>query len=175
MKTLTLLLGFLLTASLFSQIDSSRTFGLPEMKIRQKENGKVVTYMFDNTLNKFTLTSSQLLPDTNKYKYKVNLADIKSVSMRNGTQLWKVAGIVGSVGFFLGFLAGGFFDFHGSPTFHVDQAFALGALTAVPFALLGGIIGALSPAFDEYSLTQNTDKQKYDALMRIFTKYRQKR
>lgn len=175
MKTLTLLLGLILTVSLFSQIDSSRTFGLPEMKIRQNENGKTVTYLFDNTLNKFTLTSSQLLPDTNKYKYKVNLVDIRTVSMRNGTQLWKVAGILGSVGFFLGFLAGGFFDLHGSPTFHVDQAFTLGALTAVPFALLGGIIGALSPSFEEYTLNGNTDKQKYDGLMKIFKKYRQKR
>lgn len=175
MKTLTLLLGFLLTINLFSQNDSTRTFGLPEMRIKQKENGKVVTYLFDNTLNKFTLTPSQLLPDTNKYKYKVNLVDIKAVSLRNGTQLWKVAGIVGSVGFFLGFLAGGFFDLHGSPTFHVDQAFTLGALTAVPFALLGGIIGALSPSFDEYTLNGNTDKQKYDGLMKIFKKYLQKR
>ena len=175
MKTLTLLLGFLLASSIFSQNDSTRIFGLPEMKIKQQESGKVVTYMFDNSLNKFTLTPLHLLPDTNKYTYKVDLKDIESVSMRNGTQLWKIAGIVGSVGFVLGFLAGGFFDLHSSPTFHVDQAFGLGALTTVPFALIGGIIGALSPAFDEYSFTGNTDKQKYDALMRIFTKYRQKR
>ncbi|HMQ80082.1 MAG TPA: hypothetical protein PKE39_11050 [Ignavibacteria bacterium] len=175
MKTLTLLLGLLLASSIFAQNDSSRTFGLPEMKIKQFESGKVVTYMFDNSLNIFTLTPSHLLPDTNRYTYKVDIKDIESVSMRNGTQLWKIAGIAGSVGFFLGFIAGGFLDIHNSPTFHVDQGFALGALTAVPFALIGGIIGALSPAFDEYSFTGNTDKQKYDALMKIFKKYRQKR
>ena len=175
MKTLTLLLGFLLASSIFFENDSIRIFGLSEMKIKQQESGKVVTYMFDNSLNKFTITPLHLLPDTNKYTYKVDLKDIESVSMRNGTQLWKVAGIVGSVGFVLGFLAGGFFDLHSSPTFHVDQAFGLGALTAVPFALIGGIIGALSPAYDEYTFTGMANKQKYDALMRIFTKYRQKR
>ncbi len=175
MKTLTLLLGFLLASSIYSQNDSTRIFGLPEMKIKQMESGKVVTYMFDNSLNKFTLTPLHLLPDTNKYTYKADLKDIRSVSLRNGTQLWKVAGIVGSVGFFLGFVAGGFLDIHKSPTFHVDQAFALGALTAVPFALIGGIVGALSPAFDDYSFSGKTDKQKYDELSRIFKKYRQKR
>ncbi len=85
MKTLTLLLGFLLPFSIYSQIDSIRTFGLPEMRILQKEKGKEVTYVFDNSLNKFTLTPTTLLPDTNMFKYKVNLSDIHKVSFHNGS------------------------------------------------------------------------------------------
>lgn len=59
MKTLTLLLGFLLASSIFSQNDSSKTLGLSEMKIMQVKYGKAVTYNFDNSLNKFTLTPAE--------------------------------------------------------------------------------------------------------------------
>lgn len=175
MKTLTLLIMLLSIHPLFSQTDSSVTFGLPEMRIKQVEKGKIVTYDFDNSLNKFILTPSMLLPDTNKYKYKVKLADVKQVQFRTGSNFWNVAGIVGSVGFVLGFFAWGYFDFNDRPDFHINQAVMGGFVTAIPFALIGGIFGALSSNYEDYEFPGMNDKQKYSALLKVFKKYQQKR
>lgn len=175
MKTLTLLLSIIITSSLFCQSDTAFTFGLPELKIYQKEKGKNVTYMFDNSLNKFTVTPTFLLPDTNRYNYRVSLNDLRKVTIHNGSNFWNVAGVTGAVGFGLGFLLWGFFDFSSKPTFHVDQGVLGGLVTAIPFALVGGVFGALSHNYDEYDLAKLNEKQKYEALKKIFKLNAQKR
>lgn len=168
MKSLSLLLSIILISQLFPQSDTSFSFGLPEMKIYQIEKGKLITYVFENSLNKFTVTPSFLLPDTNRYNYRVSLNDLRKVSIHNGSNFWNIAGITGTVGFCLGFLAGGFFDFDNKPNFHINQAVLGGLVTAIPFALVGGVFGALSHNYDEYDLSKLNDKQKYVALQRIF-------
>ena len=175
MKTLTLLLYLVFITSIFSQTDSAVTFGLPEMRIKQKEKGKVVTYEFDNTLNKFTVTPAFLLPDTNIYKYKVKLTDVNSISFKNGTNVWSAAGVTGAVGFVLGFFAGGYFTFHGTPKFNFNNALAGGLVFAVPFALVGAVVGLLIPRYEDYDVKKIPVKQKYEALKRIFLKHQQKR
>ena len=175
MKNITLLIMLIFIHPLFSQTDSVFTFGLPELRIKQSEKGKIVTYDFDNTLNKFTLTPTMLLPDTNKYNYKVKLSDIRQVQFRNGSNFWNVAGVTGAVGFVLGFVTWGFFDFSSKPQFHINQAVLGGLITAVPFALIGGIFGALSGNYEKYEFQGMDDRQKYNALLKVFKKYRQKR
>ncbi|MBE2226404.1 MAG: hypothetical protein IAE93_03650 [Ignavibacteria bacterium] len=175
MKTLTLLFYLVFITSLLSQTDSAVTFGLPEMRIKQTEKGKVVTYEFDNSLNKFTVTPGFLYPDTNKYRYKVKLNDINSVSFKNGTNVWSAAGVTGAVGFVLGFFAGGYFTLHGTPKFNFNNALAGGLFFAVPFAIVGGVVGLLIPRYEDYDVKKIPAKHKYEALKRIFLKHHQKR
>ena len=175
MKTVTLLLCLFAVTASYSQNDSFSVFGLPEMKIRQKENGKTITYIFENTLNKFTLTPGSLLLDTLRFKYKVDLKDISRISFHNGSNFWNAAGITGSVGFVLGFLAFGFFDFNERPVFHVNQAILGGVISALPFALVGGLIGALTYNYDDYDIHKLNELQKYKKLKVLFRTYRVKR
>ncbi len=177
MKTITLLLGLLLTSALFSQIDSNRTFGLPEMKIKQVEKGKIVDYIFDNTLNKFILTLTVLYPDTNKYNYRVKLADIKRVSFHNGSEFWNVVGVTGAVGFGIGFLVIGAVGsiWQENHHFNFEAGFIGGVIFAVPIAVIGGVFGALSPKYDNYDIHKLTVAQKYDSLRKLFIKYKVKR
>ncbi len=172
MKTKTLLLGILMTASIFAQSDSIRTFGLPEMRILQKEKGKEITYVFDNSLNKFTLTPTTLLPDTNMFKYKVKLNDIREVSFHNGSQVWPVARTVGIVGFVLGFFAGGFFSWDSHPKFDLGRALVGAFYLGLPFALVGAVVGLLIPDYEKYDIKKLNQKQKYDTLRKLFSKYR---
>lgn len=171
MKTITLLLGFMIVLPLFSQTDSSHVFGLPQMKINQKEKGKDITYYFDNSLNKFTLTPNSLFPDTNRYRYKVNITDVNKVSFRNGSHVWGAAGVTGAAGFVLGFLFWGYFRPDGPAKFTFSHAILGGAVISVPFALIGGLIGLLLPKYDDYNIINIKNSQKYETLKRLFKKY----
>ena len=175
MKTLTLLLCFMIVCTAYPQTDSSYTFALPKLRIKQKENGNLITYQFENSLNKITLTPGRIIPDTNKYKYKAELNDIKYVYIQNGSAFWDAAGVKEAVGFGLGFILWGFFDFTEHPKFHIDQAILGGLITALPFGLIGGVIGGLSEHYDEIDLENMNRQQKYEALKRIFKNYQQKR
>lgn len=177
MKSLTLLLSIVISSVLFSQSDTSDTFGLPELRIFQKEKGKNVTYVFDNSLNKFTLTPTFLLPDTNRYIYKVRLADINQISFVNGTHALNAAGITGAVGFGMGFLLFGAIStlFSSEEVFSVSFAFLGGLVTAVPAAVIGLVFGALSPKYEEYSFPGFSDQKKYETLKKLLKKYNQKR
>lgn len=177
MKSLTLLLSIVISSVLFSQSDTSDTFGLPELRIFQKEKGKNVTYVFDNSLNKFTLTPTFLLPDTNRYIYKVRLADINQISFVNGTHALKAAGITGAVGFGLGFLIFGGISaiFSSEQLFNINFALLGGLITALPAALLGAVFGALSPDYEKFDIAALSDMKKYETLKKLFKKYNQKR
>lgn len=175
MKTITLLLGFLIVLPLFSQTDSINVFGLPQMKIYQKEKGKEIAYYFDNSLNKFTLTPNSIFPDTNRYKYKVSIKDINKVSFRNGSHVWGAAGVTGAAGFVLGFLFWGYFNLDGPVKFTFSHAIVGGAIVSVPFAIIGGLIGLLLPKYDDYSLININNDQKHEALKKLFKKYQERR
>ncbi len=155
-------------SQIYSQIDTVNIYALPELRIKQKENGKEITYLFENRLNKITLTPAKIYPDTNKYRYKVNLKDIRFMYIRNGSSFWDVAAITGTVGYVLGFLGWGFFTLDGPLKFHFDRAVYGGIFVGVPFALIGGLIGLFFNHYDEYDLNNMNEKQKYEELKRIF-------
>ena len=174
MKTLAVLLLVLLQGMMFSQTDSSEVFALPKMLIKQKGKGDDVLYRFDNNINKFTLTPTQLTYDTLRYNYSVELAKIRQVHFANGSAFWNVASVTGAVGFGLGFLVGGFFTFreHGPVEFNVGTAFLGGVIIAVPFALFGGIIGAFFVNYDEYDPSGVQKNKRYEYFKKLFAKYR---
>ncbi len=174
MKTLSVLLLALFPGMLFSQNDTAEVYALPKMMIKQKEKGNEVLYNFEKGLNKFTLTPTMLISDTLRYKYSVDLSNVKQVYFARGSAFWNVAGVTGAVGFGLGFLLFGFFDFNPHPKFHVDQAFLGGAITAIPFALIGGLFGALSDNYDSYELKAVAKNKRYEYFKKLFTKYRVK-
>lgn len=161
----------LFVSQVYSQIDTVNIYALPELRIKQKENVKEITYLFENKLNKFTLTPSVLYPDTNTYKYKVKLKDIKILYIHNGSAFWDVAAVTGAVGFVLGFLGWGFFTLDGPPKFHIDQAVYGGFFVGVPFALIGGLIGLTYNHYDDYELKNMPENRKYIELKRIFEKH----
>jgi hypothetical protein len=75
------------------------------------------------------------------------------------------------VGFGLGFLAGGFFSFDPHPKFNLAQALFGGLIFALPFALIGVIVGALIPAYDEYEVNKIPLEQKRTYIMKLLKKY----
>lgn len=175
MKTITLLLGIFIALPLFSQTDTNNFFDLPQMWLYQKEKRKVVSYYLDNSPNKITLTPNSLILDTNRYNFKANINDINKISFRNGSHVWGAAGVTGAVGFALGFLFWGYFQLDGPVKFTFSHAIVGGAVISVPFALVGGLIGLLIPKYDDYSMINISDNQKYDTFKRLFKKYHQKR
>ncbi len=172
MKALAVLLLVVLQGIMFSQTDSTEVFALPKMLIKQKGKSDDVLYRFDNNINKFTLTPSRLTYDTLRYNYSVELTKIRQVHFANGSAFWNVASVTGAVGFGLGFLVFGFFDFNPNPKFHINQAILGGFLSAIPFALVGGVIGAFSDNYDDYDLTKVQKNKRYEYFKKLFAKYR---
>lgn len=175
MKTIILILLIELTFNCFAQTDTVNIFALPQLRIKQLEKGKLITYQFEKKLNKLTLTPNFLYPDTNTYKYIADINDIKIVYIRDGSAFWDVAGVTAAVGFALGFVGWGFFDLDNPSKFHLNQAILGGFITAIPFALIGGGIGAFTDHFEEYSLSKYNRQQKYEALKKILKKNSVKR
>jgi hypothetical protein len=161
------------TCNLFSQTDSVYNFTLPEMKIKQKENGKTVTYVFEKDFNKFSVTDSFLTADPKGYKYNVKIADIKRIEFRNGTYWWRTALVAGAVGFGIGVLFGLANDLSKQTgewqiKLGVGGILFLGGLVAAPLAIIGGVFGAISPYYEIYTLTSgNTDKKREELLKAI--------
>jgi len=167
-KPFLILLLLMFAMNLKSKTDFIASFNMPEMKIYQKEKGKQVIYKFDDESNKLTVTSNQLIADTNTYKYSVSLSDISKIAIRNGTHFWGAAAGVGAFGFVLGFFAGAYFTLgDGTPKFNIGEALVGGALFAIPFGLIGGLFGLLFPNYDEYNI-YNTKESKYQRLIKIF-------
>jgi hypothetical protein len=173
-KTLTAVLILLVSVSAFSQSDSTIIFALPKMFIKQKEKGSLVLYKFENNLNKFTLTPGFLTIDTLRYNYSVELSKIKQVHISNGSAFWDAAGVTGAVGYALGFIIFGFFDFNEHPKFHINQAILGGFITALPFALIGGVIGSFTDHYDTYELRGIPGEKRYEYFRKLFRKYSRK-
>lgn len=147
------LLALLLTSSiLFAQSDSVYRFNIPEINIRQYEQGKLVTYGFDNDDNLFLLTDSLLKADSDKYKYTVRLNDINSFSIRNGFSDFGGAKYGGFIGAGIGFVFGVMNAVVFRPKF-AEIALVIPGLTAAGFlggAIIGGFLGSFHPKYDGY-------------------------
>ncbi len=172
MKLLTLII--ITTASLYSQTaDSTFQFFLPELKISQLEKNKEVTYEFENERNIFLMSDSFLVADPVKYNYVVRIADIKKVSVRDGTYVWKTAGIVAAVGGVIGLLAGTgmyiFLDSIETKALFVIPAFTFGG--ALVGGLIGGLFGLAVPYFESYPQTEKDAGKKKEVLKKIFKSY----
>jgi hypothetical protein len=170
---------------LSAQTDTSSVFVMPEMKISQKEKTEQVTYKFEGDRNIFLVTDSFLVANPDKYNYKVNLFDLKKISVRNETYVWKTAGIGAAVGFVLGMVfgialkyGGGEGGGHPNISFH-DMPFtailALGSIGAISFAVIGASIGAAITYFENYNILGSShDKRKLE-LIKVLKRYRMKR
>jgi hypothetical protein len=154
---------------IFSQSDS--VFMLPQLKIYQKENGKKVVYSFEQfKFNKFTVSGNYLIAVTHRYNYKVNINDIRQVSLRDGNNGLTLAGYGAALGFVLGFFAGGYFTIDGPVKFNIKNAIPAGFIIALPFGLIGGLVGMLSPDYDDYDLSKVTKDYRLEMLKKILKK-----
>jgi hypothetical protein len=172
-KLFLIFLIFTFFSTAYSQPDS--VFMLPQLKIYQRENGKNVIYSFEQyRFNKFSFNGNYLIADTHRYKYKINIDDIRQVSFRDGNNGWTMAGYGAALGFVLGFFAGGYFDLSENPhkEFHLNQAIPGGLIFALPFGLFGGLIGLLSPDYDDYDLSKINKDYKPSMLKNILKKNR---
>lgn len=161
----------LLCNIVFAQSDTA-VFLLPELKIFDNVEKSGVNVHFEEKNNKFSLFESLLVADTGKYNYSVNINSIRKIGFRNGTNFWGGAAIGAVVGFVAGFFAGGYFGIDGPVVFHFAGAFVGAALFSIPFAGAGGLIGLLSPKYDEYELTGSDLSNKRSQLYRILKKNR---
>ena len=171
-----LIIALLLTSSiLYSQNDSVYKFILPELKITQIENGKDVTYGFDNDINVFLLGDSSLTADPLKYNYKVTIADIKKFGISDGNYGWRAAKTAGLVGGAIGVILGTGLSFvygngsNGTGLFIVIPAFVLSGVLAG--GIVGGILGSFVPYYENYSHFTSDTHAKKEVLKQIFKKH----
>jgi hypothetical protein len=164
---------------LFCQADSA--YILPELRIYQKTNNEISQYNFDQYKhNKFSVNDSLLIANPLIYNYKVKLDEIKRISIHNGTHFWGAAKVTGVTGFVLGFVFWGFFEpppIEPSSTtkkteFKIGGAIIGGLMTAVSFGLVGGLVGLLSPYYDDYDIYKVRNELKSAYIKKIFYKNR---
>ena len=155
-----------------SQTDSVYNFLMPELKITQTENDKLITYNFDNDINRFTLNGNTLRADTVKYRYNVSIQDILSVSIRSGNHFWKGAGIGAAIGFIAGVMLWGNFSMEGSSSdFSVNNAVMGGVITALPIGLIFGLLGSLSPTYEDFIFYNKDLTAKRRDILNAFRKW----
>lgn len=174
MKQIVIIFLFAGGLNLSSQTDSVCNFTLPEVKIYKKGDAKDVAYKFDKNKNKFILNDSSLIANPFRYNYKIKLSDINKISLRNGTNFWGGVAYGAAFGFVIGFFAGGYFTLHEPVRFHLEGAIIGSFVFAVPFGLLGGLIGLLSPKYDDFEIYKIKSENKEKYLLKIFNKYRLK-
>ncbi len=167
-----LFLALLLTSSiLYSQNDSMYNFTLPDLKITQIENGNKVMFDFDRECD-FTLQELSLIADTNIYKYRVPIADIKKITISDGNNGWrsaKVMGLVGgSIGLLTGILFSAGFQIKEPALFYFLPLMTLSGMTIG--GLLGGLIGITAPYYENYDKFSNDPSIKLYQLKGIFAK-----
>lgn len=177
MKTVFIVIIYSYSFNIYSQIDSIYNFTLPEMKIKQKENGKTVTYVFEKDFNKFSVSDSFLTADPKSYKYNVRIANITKLEFRNGTYWWRAALAGGAAGFGIGVLIGlGAALSKQTGEYQIKPGFwevlVFGGLLAVPLAVIGGLFGAISPYYEIYSLTPGNPDKKKEELLKAIKKHK---
>lgn len=160
---------FILTLYSFAQPEPV-VFNLPELKIYDNMKKKDRYIHFAEKNNSFLLKESLLVADTNKFSYSVNIENIHKISFRNGSNFWGGAAIGAAIGGVIGFFFGGYFTVDGPVKFKLGTALVGIAALSIPFGAAGGLIGLLSPRFEEYILTGNDAKIKHSKLLRIFKK-----
>lgn len=160
---------------LFAQTDSTFKFTLPQLKIYQHEKKKDVSYDFDNEKNIFFLSDSLLTANPEKYKYSVPLADIKKISVRDGTYVWKTAGIIGGVTAGFGLLIGAtVYALVSKASNESNLILVIPALTLIG-AFVGGVVGVLVgfsvPYYENYTMREKDLAKKKEMLKKIFSIY----
>ncbi len=168
------LLALLLTSSiLYSQSDSVFKYSLPELKISQIEKGKEVIYGFAEDRNIFILNDSTVKADPVKYKYSLLISDLKSVSILDGNNGWRSAKVMGLVGGSIGLLTGIIF----SAGFQIKEPSLFSFISLMTLSgmaaggLLGGVIGAAVPYFENYNHFSNELAVKQKQIKEIFIKH----
>lgn len=175
MKILSALILISLNILVYSQSDSVYEFTLPELKITQLEKGKDVIYGFTEDRNIFLVRDSMLIADPNRYKYQVQVSNIRKLLILNGNYGWRGAKVMGLVGGGLGVILGTIFvaEYGG----FTDKTGLIIAIPAFLLAgiltggILGGILGATIPYFEEYSKFSDDVQAKKEILKRLFRKH----
>jgi hypothetical protein len=160
---------FLLLASnfIYSQSDSSNTYILPELKIRQNENGSNVVYEFKNPRNKIILNKDFLTGDTNIYKYKASIQDVNKIVIIKNPNLIHVLAISFIGGAIIGAVLRGY-DFEGSNNATFTQRLAAGLIAGGIVSFIAGGIAFLITPDKEYSLSEMNLQKKRNKLKKIF-------
>lgn len=165
---------------LYSQSDSGISFYLPQLKITQKENGKTVIYDFEKEKNLIVVSDSSLFADPDKYKYSVNIKNIKKISIRDGTYFWKLAAIGAAIGGGFGVLLGiaityAFNESGADIHFNPAGVLLLGIAFAVPTGLILGLFGAANLYYEIYPFTSGDVEKKRAAIIETFKKHGKKK
>jgi hypothetical protein len=168
-------IALLPVSAAYSQSDS--VYILPELRIYQKENNKTICYVFEEYKeNKFILNDSFLTADPSIYNYSVNLNELRTIKFHDGTHWLGGAATGAAFGYIVGFFLGAYFTFGDSrPGFQPGGALIGGLVLSVPFGLIGGVFGLLSPKYDDYELNKTPDEGKRMYLNKIFNEHRLKK
>lgn len=184
------LFGFLIPDFIYPQSDTSKIFYFDDVRITAVQSNetnsmdtagvrdsKIIYYKDLNTLKiineKFVFSSGN---GSNIHEF---LADeIKKISFKNGNYLWSGAlyGTLSGValGFLIGSIAGNSKG-SGHPDIRFDQSeirLALSALFGITFGILGGVFGALTPKYEDYSINKIPPDKKMEKLMLLVKKHR---
>ncbi len=168
MKLCSAIIVFIFSVNVLSQNISDSAFLLPKIIIYEKKNNYGCE-KYDS--NKFILNDSVLIADPVLYNYRININDINKISFRNGTHFWSGAAFGAIAGFAIGFaIFNRSFNFGGggSDEFHFDSAIWGGIITSIPFGLIGGLFGLLSPKYDDYDISKISKENKYRYLKNVF-------
>lgn len=158
----------LLTGSLFAQADSN-TYILPELKIYQKSIKSEDTCSIGLDSNKLIVYRDTLFADPLHYNFKIGIADIYKISIRDGT--YTIRGFLygAAVGFVLGFLLG--MSSAVDPP-HSSQVYGAGAVIGFIVAFIGGGIGSAvgksKPRYVDYDLDKIDLDKKRSGLKKVF-------
>lgn len=153
---------------IFSQVDSSESFNLPETKIYQKVKNNEKIYKFDEDANRFILRDTLLIADTSVYKYKVTYKDITKVLFRDGSCFDRglLIGLVSGIALgTLITLTSGDSNGGGHPGFTLPAGIAY--ILILPTTIIGGIIGAITPNYEEFTFSGVPEAQKKTKLIKI--------
>jgi hypothetical protein len=173
MKKIALLaLSLLLNGTIYSQNDTA--FILPKLKIYSNKTEYYSFEKYDYT--RFFISNNFLKADPKKYEYMIKIDEINMLAFRDGTAFWPFAAVGASLGFLGGFLLGGFIpgiidiSTQSNTKFHFDSALLTGLFIAVPFSLVGGLIGLLAPTYDYYDINKISVNYKASYLKEVLKK-----
>ena len=152
-KKIIITLITLLPLSLYSQIDTAKTFTTGEFRLLLNENKKDVLYEFADTLNKVFITTDSIKINSSSYRFSQAIKNLKEIGYpKQGTFIggfWRGA----LIGFGIGFIFGGFvhIDFGGGTgdgKWHSEMGAVIGGLLAIPFSLVGAVISIGAETID---------------------------
>lgn len=155
----------LFSQSLVLHQQSNPGFVLPEIKIYQAEGRKNVIFHFENDYNLFSISNDTLIADPYKYNYRTSLSSVSAIGIRNGTYVGEAA-VCSS---FIGLIAGYAFGLWKEGTRDFVPPVFYSLMFAIPFGLIGELIGFATPYYDQISLPKSEIKKKREAIIKIFS------